>query len=657
VAQLKALNTKVDTNKIEYVSINSSEEGNKLNDGALAKDTIAIGPNVKTTVEAGVAIGRNIDSKGGVAVGEEAYSSSRHSVAIGYGAVAGDDLQADVAIGDGAKAREYSVAIGNGANAFMDPDPQSNASGLAVAIGSSATVKGQGSVAIGSGALAEFASSAMGIDAKANGRNAVSIGDRSNATGDSTVAIGTEAKTDSVYGVAIGPTAKGLGFGSVGIGGGAEATANWSMAMGQKAVASAQLGTALGHYSNVSSNNSTAIGSYASVTDGTNATSIGYKAKTTAGSAVALGAYSVADRAGGVYGYTVDGVTLSTDAEVVAYLGKTEEYRAANEDFNAKLAVLREKQAALQADPNNEQLKKEFKEADAATKASFDARNAIVSAYRSGSGAVSVGSLGNTRQITNVAAGSQDTDAVNVAQLKALNTKVDANQIEYVSIKSSETENKLNDGATGDNSIAIGPKTKVTAASAVAIGSQSEISNSNFGSAYGATSKVTGSEQGTAIGYGALVDNSLFGTALGTRANVTDSIQGTAVGQSAIVSGSNYGTSLGTFSKVTNSDSGIAIGSMANVNNANYGMAIGINSSVTNQGGTALGYGTSVTEKSGVALGLGAAANRSGEVYGYSPDGVTFTDDASVAAYLGKTAEFELANQDYAEKVQISRKN
>ena len=653
MSQLNDLNTKVDTNKIEYVSINSSEEGNKLNDGAVAKDTIAIGPNVKTTVEAGVAIGRNIDSKGGVAVGEEAYSSSRHSVAIGYGAVAGDDLQADVAIGDGAKARAYSVAIGNGADAFMDPDPKSNASGLAVAIGSGAKVKGQGSVAIGSGSLAEFSSSAMGIDAKANGRNAVSIGDRSNATGDSTVAIGTEAKTDSVYGVAIGPTAKGLGFGSVGIGGGAEATANWSMAMGQTAVASAQLGTALGHFSNVSSNNSTAIGSYARVTGGTDATAVGYKAQTTAGSAVALGANSLADRNGKIYGYTADGVTFSTDADVAAYLGKTEEYQSANEDFNAKLAVLREKQAALQADPNNEQLKKEFKEADAATKASFDARNAIVSAYRSGSGAVSVGSLGNTRQIINVAAGSEDTDAVNVAQLKALNTKVDANQIEYVSIKSSETENKLNDGATGDNSIAIGPKTKVTAASAVAIGSQSEISNSNFGSAYGATSKVTGSEQGTAIGYGAIVDNSLFGTALGTRANVTNSIQGTAVGQSANVSGSAYGTSLGTFSKVINSDSGIAIGSMANVNNANYGMAMGINSSVTNQGGTALGYGTAVTEKSGVALGLGAMANRSGEVYGYSPDGVTFTDDASVAAYLGKTAEFEQANQDYVEKVQI----
>ncbi|WP_296816226.1 ESPR-type extended signal peptide-containing protein [uncultured Megasphaera sp.] len=422
VAQLKALNTKVDTNKIEYVSINSSEEGNKLNDGAVAKDTIAIGPNVKTTVEAGVAIGRNIDSKGGVAVGEEAYSSSRHSVAIGYGAIAGDDLQADVAIGDGAKAREYSVAIGNGADAFMDPDPKSNGSGLAVAIGSGAKVKGQGSVAIGSGSLAEFSSSAMGIDAKANGRNAVSIGDRSNATGDSTVAIGTEAKTDSVYGVAIGPTAKGLGFGSVGIGGGAEATANWSMAMGQKAVASAQMGMALGHYSNVSSEKSTAVGSYASAAGGTNATAIGYKAKTTASSAVALGANSLADREGGTYGYTVDGVALSTAAEVAAYLGKTEEYRMANEDFNAKLAVFREKQSALQADPNNEQLKKEVNEAGAATQASFDARNAIVSAYRSGSGAVSVGSLGNTRQIINVAAGSEDTDAVNLAQLKTVET-------------------------------------------------------------------------------------------------------------------------------------------------------------------------------------------------------------------------------------------
>jgi len=1283
VAQLKALNTKVDANKIEYVSINSSADENKANDGATATDTVAIGPKASATYEGAVAIGRNVTANGGVAIGQNSSSTSEHSVAIGLGSVAGDSLQADVAIGNVAKAAGYSVAIGNGASAFMEPDPEYGEGGLAVAIGSGAVVSGQGGVAVGQGSKAVFQSNAMGSMAKASARGAVAIGDTTEATGQGTVAIGNRAEADSTGGIAIGTYTKGLGYGTIGIGISAEATGNWSMAMGQSSVASAKMSTALGHNSNAKSEKSLAVGPYASAEDGSFATAVGYYARTRAGSSVALGSYStasggasmalgydsesnvntgvalgafsVADRASKVYGYNVDRVGFASDEDIAAYLGKAEAYQTATEDFNAKLAVYNEKKDALADDPDNEQLKAEYAEAEAVAEASFDARNAIVSAYRSGLGAVSVGTASETRQITNVAAGSEDTDAVNVAQLKGLktlldtktenlednskgyfhanmkeatdptwnnyglmsdtggaggyysvaagveaqvskdaekavaigyrtktkqkggiavgydtvsdgeravaigqdavakgvdatalgfnaqalnaqslalgnqakatgawsiaiaqdteasghlslaasygaktaglqsvgigvlaatasaaensvaigtmaqalgvnttaigptakvrgshsvgvgpaattdstayngtaigknayigavrdsgsgvgvpsdgitqgndtepeagkehmnstalgfaakafgfqnlsvgagaetydtntiaigvnavakdhyatalgkqaratgknstaighwatsvgedsvsigtlstiqgldgqtavnksatlgaysraaidnsvalgheslayvgddvatkayltdeafakengvvsvgnaeytigettveanrrritnvaggaddydavnvaqlqavvaeglnfkgdgdtvvhrdlgteliisggntdsttltennigvvadkdsgslsvklsknvnlddgsvtfvetakdadgnalvkgedgnwyadltdavydadaqsytkdgevltavanpvvgtvkltstgldngnqritnvaagvqatdavnmsqlndlNTKVDANKIEYVSIKSSEIENKLNDGATGDNSIAIGPKTKVTAASAVAIGSQSEISNSNFGSAYGATSKVTGSEQGTAIGYGALVDNSLFGTALGTRANVTKSLQGTAVGQSAIISGSQYGISLGTFSKVINSDSGIAVGSMANVNNANYGMAIGINSSVTNQGGTALGYGTAVTEKSGVALGLGAMANRSGEVYGYSPDGVTFTDDASVAAYLGKTAEFEQANQDYVEKVQI----
>ena len=1297
VAQLKALNTKVDDNKIEYVSINSSADENKANDGATATDTVAIGPKASATYEGAVAIGRNVTANGGVAIGQNSSSTSEHSVAIGLGSVAGDSLQADVAIGNVAKAAGYSVAIGNGASAFMEPDPEYGEGGLAVAIGSGAVVSGQGGVAVGQGSKAVFQSNAMGSMAKASARGAVAIGDTTEATGQGAVAIGNRAEADSTFGIAIGTYTKGLGSSSIGIGGETEATGNWSMAVGRKAIASADLSTSVGPYSNVTSEKSTAIGSWASAEDGTYATALGYYARTRAGKSVALGSYStasggasmalgydsaassgastalgykaaanvnngvalgsysVADRGSKVIGYNVDGLTFASDAEMAAYLGKAEAYQAANADFEAKLAVYNEKEAALNADPTNEQLKAEFAEAEAATQASFEARNAIIGAYRSSLGAISIGSDVDTRQITNVAAGSEDTDAVNVAQLKGLkslvdtktetlednskgyfhanikeatdptwnnyglmsdtggagglysvaagieaqvnkdaekavaigyrtktkqkggiavgydtvsdgeravaigqdavakgvdatalgfnaqalnaqslalgnqakatgawsiaiaqdteasghlslaasysaktaglqsvgigvlaatssaaensvaigtmaqalgvnttaigptakvrgshsvgvgpaattdstayngtaigknayigavrdsgsgvgvpsdgitqgndtepeagkehmnstalgfaakafgfqnlsvgagaetydtntiaigvnavakdhyatalgkqaratgknstaighwatsvgedsvsigtlstiqgldgqtavnksatlgaysraaidnsvalgheslayvgddvatkayltdeafakengvvsvgnaeytigettveanrrritnvaggadaydavnvaqlqaveaeglnfkgdgdtvvhrdlgseliisggntdsttltennigvvadkdsgslsvklskninledgsvtfvetakdadgnvlvkgedgnwyadltdavydadaqrytkngevlmavanpvvgtvkltstgldngnqritnvaagvqstdavnmsqlndlNTKVDTNKIEYVSIKSSEIENKLNDGAAGDNSIAIGPKTKVTAASAVAIGSQSEISNSNFGSAYGATSKVTGSEQGTAIGYGALVDNSLFGTALGTRANVTKSLQGTAVGQSAIVGGSQYGISLGTFSKVINSDSGVAVGSMANVNNANYGMAIGINSSVTNQGGTALGYGTAVTEKSGVALGLGAMANRSGEVYGYSPDGVTFTDDASVAAYLGKTAEFEQANQDYVEKVQI----
>lgn len=56
--------------------------------------------------------------------------------------------------------------------------------------------------------------------------------------------------------------------------------------------------------------------------------------------------------------------------------------------------------------------------------------------WKSTRGAVSVGNNEKkyTRQIIGVAAGSEDTDAVNVAQLKALNTKVEGNKIHYLSI-------------------------------------------------------------------------------------------------------------------------------------------------------------------------------------------------------------------------------
>mgnify|MGYP000393999109 FL=1 len=81
-------------------------------------------------------------------------------------------------------------------------------------------------------------------------------------------------------------------------------------------------------------------------------------------------------------------------------------------------------------------------EAEAKWVASQQALLKLTAAYKSYFGAASVGTDFATRQITGVAAGSEDTDAVNVAQLKALNTKVDANKIEYVSINSSVEEIK-----------------------------------------------------------------------------------------------------------------------------------------------------------------------------------------------------------------------
>ena len=89
-----------------------------------------------------------------------------------------------------------------------------------------------------------------------------------------------------------------------------------------------------------------------------------------------------------------------------------------------------------------------------------------------------------TRQITNVAAGKEDTDVVNVAQLKQVKAASDANKTHYYSVKSTETgsgSNYNNDGAKGDNSLAAGVKASTMSHNSVAIGTEALIKDSNGG--------------------------------------------------------------------------------------------------------------------------------------------------------------------------------
>ncbi|KFG92194.1 hypothetical protein GQ56_0138890, partial [Burkholderia paludis] len=74
------------------------------------------------------------------------------------------------------------------------------------------------------------------------------------------------------------------------------------------------------------------------------------------------------------------------------------------------------------------------------------------------SGVVSVGAAGAEREITNVAPGSNATDAVNVSQLQSLASAVAAGQTHYYSVNDSGTQqgNYNNDGATGGSALAAG---------------------------------------------------------------------------------------------------------------------------------------------------------------------------------------------------------
>lgn len=121
-----------------------------------------------------------------------------------------------------------------------------------------------------------------------------------------------------------------------------------------------------------------------------------------------------------------------------------------------------------------------------------------------------------TRQITNVAAGMEDTDAVNVAQLKSAKTH-------YFSVKSTDTGEGTNyesDGAKGLNSIAIGLEAGTTdiAQRAVAIGYKS-YTEGRGSIAMGSNSSVT-KDYGVALGQNASVTIE-DGVALGSNATTT----------------------------------------------------------------------------------------------------------------------------------------
>ncbi|RYF41293.1 MAG: hypothetical protein EOO27_46500, partial [Comamonadaceae bacterium] len=141
-------------------------------------------------------------------------------------------------------------------------------------------------------------------------------------------------------------------------------------------------------------------------------------------------------------------------------------------------------------------------------------------------GAVSVGGNGQTRQITNVAAGAQDTDAVNVAQLKAAQ---DASTTHYYSVNDGGTTggNYANDGAKGQNSIAAGvnASTQPTALNGIAIGNGAQTTWFNgIAIGTGAEAEKTGN---IAIGEGA---GTGAGTVVGSNGATSAPYENVALG-------------------------------------------------------------------------------------------------------------------------------
>ena len=222
----------------------------------------------------------------------------------------------------------------------------------------------------------------LGYSNKAkNSMRSVAMGDGAeveNSNSDGNVAIGNSAKAKGQAATAVGPRSSALNDTTTALGYGTMSLGKGSTTVGSNATAYGTYGTALG-------TNSKAIGEQG--------TALGYSAEAFGEGSVALGASSRAYKASDKDGYrpysAIDG----------KYKGITRE-------------KLREIAIASRGD------KKVIAEA---TQAMINDR-----VWKADLGVVSIGDpIYGTRQITNVAAGYYNTDAVNVAQLKELKTYVD----------------------------------------------------------------------------------------------------------------------------------------------------------------------------------------------------------------------------------------
>ncbi|WP_118808135.1 YadA-like family protein [Haemophilus haemolyticus] len=448
--------------------------------GAESKATnyasIATGYKAKATGMQALANGFAAEATGDFSssIGTAAKAMGYTSIALGYGSNAG--MTEAIAIGSGAKVKiggpdfRGSIAIGRNAN---------SQAGLSIAIGADSVNHDggvySGNTAVGTGAVTGKSGSKQeptGATAIGNGAHAntdeisgeilaygTAIGTSSNAQGTYSSALGTHSRAMGHYSVSIGVqndtkdhTHGAWGYGSNAIGLYAHARGIYSSAIGSKSESLYNNSVAFGYQAQTKAVNAVSVGTGAQTT-GVNSVALGPSAMATFDSTVALGDNSLANTKSDVIGFDPLGYastaynatkpeTLLKDMSTVLSTEKLEAYN----NLRAKIIELDEKIFSYneilkvseydrlygktedirnKASETTAKMRKNRDDAIAAKKlalAEIQANYNDANTWRSSAGAVSVGNsdLGITRQITNVAAGSEDTDAVNVAQLKAL---------------------------------------------------------------------------------------------------------------------------------------------------------------------------------------------------------------------------------------------
>ena len=381
---------------------------------------VAIGAKNTSTNNASTAVGNENKATGGAATAVGAGNTASGKASVALGNVNNADAKAAIAIGTynnvnytkgswqttPKQAGEYSTVVGNYSSATGTSASAmgvyTNATGAgSFAAGYNNNAKGQNSVAIGSEntshvadtvTLGQFnnAKTMGGIsigknnltDSSNNGQNAANTRDEN-----SQIAIGRDNVATHLDTIAIGRETTASGSGSTVVGARAEASGDNSIAIGQSGKGSPKV-----------------------IASGVNSIAIGMQSQATGEAAIAEGAGS---RAGGKYGVAL-GRTTKANAEAATALGNAAEANIANGVALGSSSVTTTDKGVKGYNPSDDHTRHY-------TNLANNVRTATTAAVSIGNGSTL------TRQLTGLAAGTADTDAVNVAQLKNVGVALTGN--------------------------------------------------------------------------------------------------------------------------------------------------------------------------------------------------------------------------------------
>ena len=233
----------------------------------------------------------------------------------------------------------------------------------------------------------------------------IEAGNGASASGQGSVAIGNNAQASGLVGIAIGRDAVASGTDSIAIGSSTKADQTYSVAIGNDIGFTAYAGTAVGQQAYASGDNATAIGTMTNIDAKYNASHDDWRKA--GAQSTAIGAYA------GSWGLasTAVGGFSKAEGKLATAIGYNSQ---ANVDYGTALGDYSEVTAGWGVAIGASSVA----DRESGVVGAFAPEGADSLTWRANGGAVSVGSATLTRQITNVAAGTEATDAVNVAQLQ-----------------------------------------------------------------------------------------------------------------------------------------------------------------------------------------------------------------------------------------------